>query len=137
MATLVTVLKDAPHGEVRSIAMKMLSQELSFPLLIKARLGVQNTGPSGGAIISGLLSGLDRSHSNMQSVSAFPALVRNWILACSGAGVEHGIDLNTVNSYSTSAGGPLKGSMVDFALEPLDLLSPVGLASVLRRWIGA
>lgn len=137
VATLVAVLKHAPHGEVRTIAMKALSQELAFPLLLKARLGVQTVGPSGGAIISGLLSGLDRSHSTMQSVAAFPGLVRDWISACSGAGVEHGIDPTTINSYSTSSGGPLKGSLVDFALEPLDLLSPVGLAAVLRRWIRA
>lgn len=137
VATLVAVLKDAPHGEVRTIAMKALSQELAFPLLLKARLGVQTVGPSGGAIISGLLSDLDRSHSHMQSVAAFPALVRDWILACSGAGVEHGIDPSTINSYSTSSGGPLEGLLVDVALEPLDPLSPVRVAAVLRRWIRA
>jgi len=137
VATLVAVLKDAPHGEIRSIAMRALSQELAFPLLSKARLGIQSVGPSGGVMISGLLSGLDRSHSSMQSVVAFPTLVRDWISACSGAGIEHGIDPTIINSYSTSLGGPLKGSLVDFALEPLDLLSPVGIAAALRRWIRA
>lgn len=137
VSTLVSALKDAPHGEVRVIAMKALTRELGFPLFLRTRLGLEKVGSQGGAIISNLLVGLDRSHGQMEEVSHFPALVRGWILACSGAGVEHGINSSTVNSYSELNGGPLKHSVVDFALEPLDPISVLGVASILRRWLKA
>jgi hypothetical protein len=137
VSTLVSVLKDTPHGEVRSIAMKALTQELGFPLSLKTRIALQKVGPQGGEVISGLLRGLDRSHSRMEEVSAFPALARSWILACSGASVDHGINTAVINSCSDLQGGPLRSALADFALEPRDPISPLGVAAIVRRWIRA
>lgn len=134
VSTLLAVLRDANHGEIRAIAMRALSEELKFPLVGKPRQGVRECGPEGGAIVTGLLSGLDKMHSSMNEVVLFPDLARRWILACSAAGVAHGINANALHSYNTNNGGPLSGSRVDFALEPLDPLSPIGIANALRRW---
>jgi hypothetical protein len=130
------VLAAAKDPEVKSAAIKSLMRQLAFPLSASTQDELVAAHQLGGKLLGVLCNGVDTTRSRPTWMSGFPALVKQWQLACAGARVESGVSSADLTACSLAHGGPLNAWQVNEALSPNDPLSLAFFQSGLRRLVG-
>lgn len=127
------VLLCAKDPLIKDIAMKRISSFISFPLSSETREEVRGLGTTGGRSLLVLLKEAPLVGEKPAWVSAYPRLVKSWILACSAAGVESGIGRQELQKFDRNANGPLNDWHINRAIAPLTLFSVPWVLGFIRK----
>jgi hypothetical protein len=130
------VLAAAQDPEVKTRAITYLMNHLSFPLSAGIKQELQAGHQVGGNLLGVLCRGVDTTRGRPAWMTAFPKVVKQWQLACSGARVESGVSEAELTACTLAHNGPLNAWHVRYALSPSDPLSLAFFQSGLRRLIG-
>jgi hypothetical protein len=130
------VLAAAEDPEVKSAAIRSLMRQLAFPLSASTQEELVAAHRLGGTLLGVLCKGVDTTRGRPAWMTDFPALVKQWQLACAGARVESGVSSTDLTACSLAHGGPLNAWQVNYALSPTDPLSFAFFQSGLRRLVG-
>jgi hypothetical protein len=130
------VLAAAQDPEVKTRAIAYLMRHMSFPLSAGIMEELQAAHQIGGKLLGVLCRGVDTTRGRPAWMTAFPGLVKQWQLACSGARVESGVSEADLAACTLAQKGPLNEWHVRYALSPKDPLSLAFFQSGLRRLIG-
>ena len=133
LSASLCVLSSTKDDALKAMALKVIMNDLSFPLSDHARQEILTIGSLGGRVCTTLLTLAPSLGERPTWVATFPQFVRAWILACSAVGVDHGVDGTALSRFSRDAGGPLNDWHIRRALEPLDPLSWGGFQAMMRR----
>ena len=118
---------------IRNLAIKKITETVSFPLSSQERQEVRALGQTGGQLLHLLLRDAPVVGEKPLWVSNYPRLVRSWIWGCSAAGVASGIERQELQKFDRTANGPLNTWHIERAVAPLTPTSGAWIISLLRK----